>query len=50
MLYDSLIFSDIKDILGGRIRFIITGSAPISPHVLNLLKISFCCTIIEGYG
>jgi long-subunit acyl-CoA synthetase (AMP-forming) len=28
----------------------ITGAAPISANVLNFLKISFCCPILEGYG
>jgi long-chain acyl-CoA synthetase len=36
--------------LGGNIRMMITGSAPISEDVLDFLKIAFCCDIIEGYG
>lgn len=36
--------------LGGRVRFMMTGSAPISKEVLNFLKIAFCCPISEGYG
>lgn len=49
-LYDSLIFNKIRNILGGRVRLITTGSAAISADVLNFLKICFCCQIIEGYG
>ena len=24
--------------------------APISPHVLELFRVAFCCDVIEGYG
>ena len=49
-LYDSLIFNKMKNLLGGRVQLITTGSAAISPEILNFLKICFCCQIIEGYG
>lgn len=48
--YDRLIFSKIKAKLGGNVRFMVTGSAPISGEVLDFLKIAFCCNIVEGYG
>ena len=43
-------FNDYKNLLGGRVRHMITGAAPIAPEVLNFLKIAFCCQINEGYG
>lgn len=48
--YDALVFNKFRDILGGRVRTMITGSAPISREVHNFLKIAFCCQIKEGYG
>lgn len=36
--------------LGGRVRVMITGSAPIAKEVLDFLKIAFCIQIHEGYG
>eukprot|EP00347_Sterkiella_histriomuscorum_P021352 403334285 len=49
-IYDGLVFNKFRAILGGRVRTMITGSAPISKEVLNFLKIAFCCPILEGYG
>ena len=48
--YDKVVCSKFKEILGGRVRVMATGSAPISVDVLNFLKVCFCCPIIEGYG
>lgn len=48
--YDPKFFHKFKNILGGRVRIMITGSAPIAKEVLNFLKIAFCVRIHEGYG
>lgn len=48
--YDSLIFNKTKNVLGGRVRMMATGSAPISEEVIDFLKIAFCAPILEGYG
>jgi long-chain acyl-CoA synthetase len=49
-MYDCLVFKKFRDILGGRVRVMVTGSAPIAKEVLNFLKIAFCVPILEGYG
>lgn len=49
-LYDAIVFKKFKALLGGKVRLMITGSAPISADVLNFLKVCFACPIIEGYG
>lgn len=49
-IYDKLIFNKFKEALGGRVRFMLTGSAPISTDVLNFLKVALCAPIFEGYG
>lgn len=36
--------------LGGSVRKMLTGSAPIDKEVLNYLKVCFSCPITEGYG
>ena len=48
--YDRLVFNKAKAILGGNVRIMVTGSAPIAADVLDFLKVCFCCKIIEGYG
>ena len=49
--WDSSAFSTIQQrLLGGRVRLIVTGSAPISPSTLNFLRIVFACDVHEGYG
>ena len=48
--YDKLVFSKFKAVLGGNVRLMSTGSAPISKDVLDFLKVCFCCDLSEGYG
>ena len=45
-----MVFKKIKALLGGNVRAMITGSAPIEPDVMEFLKICFCCPFLEGYG
>jgi len=49
-VFDSVIFSKVREALGGRVRIMVTGSAPIAPNVLSFLRCVFCCPIIEAYG
>ena len=49
-VYDKLMFNKIKQALGGRVRLILTGSAPIEPNVQNFLRAVFSTPILDGYG
>ncbi|KAG6621249.1 Long chain acyl-CoA synthetase 7, peroxisomal [Phytophthora cinnamomi] len=49
-LWDALIFAKIRQVLGGRVRCILSGSAPLSADVKEFMKIVFCCDVVEGYG
>ena len=49
-IYDKLIFNKIKMTLGGRVRMLITGGAPLSKDVFNFIKICFIWESVEGYG
>ena len=43
-------FSKVQNTLGGRVRAIVTGSAPISAKVMDFLRCAFGCLVLEGYG
>ena len=49
-VWDKLAFKTVQASLGGRVRLITTGSAPISPHVLTFLRSIVGCPVVEGYG
>lgn len=46
----SLIFGKAMNFLGGNVRLMVCGSAPISGEVIKFLRIVFSCPILEGYG
>ncbi|KAL2911690.1 medium-chain fatty acid-CoA ligase faa2 [Polyrhizophydium stewartii] len=48
--WDALVFSKIKAVLGGRVRVMISGSAPINGDVIEFLRAAFGCQVVEGYG
>ena len=48
--WDRLVFKKTKARVGGRVRFLVSGSAPLSKDTINFLKVAFCCPMIEGYG
>ncbi|MBW0528599.1 hypothetical protein O181_068314 [Austropuccinia psidii MF-1] len=50
ILWDRLVFNKIKQLLGGRVRFIACGSAPIAPDIISFLKVAFVSKVLEGYG
>ncbi|CAK9142527.1 unnamed protein product [Ilex paraguariensis] len=49
-MWDTLVFNKIKDKLGGRVRYMTSGASPLSPDVLDFLRVCFGCKIVEGYG
>ncbi|KAJ8383443.1 hypothetical protein AAFF_G00220390 [Aldrovandia affinis] len=49
-MWDKLIFNKVQASLGGRVRLMITGAAPVSPTVLTFLRAALGCQFYEGYG
>jgi long-chain acyl-CoA synthetase len=48
--YDALIFRVMRNILGGRIRYMVSGGAPLSVDIKNFLTVIFNSPIFEAYG
>nr|AIU99507.1 Long-Chain Acyl-CoA Synthetase [Salvia miltiorrhiza] len=49
-MWDRLVFNKIKDKLGGHVRYLTSGASPLSPDVMEFLRVCFGCQVIEGYG
>eukprot|EP00931_Biecheleriopsis_adriatica_P039631 TRINITY_DN22651_c0_g1_i1.p1 TRINITY_DN22651_c0_g1~~TRINITY_DN22651_c0_g1_i1.p1 ORF type:complete len:530 (-),score=121.56 TRINITY_DN22651_c0_g1_i1:82-1671(-) len=48
-LWDKLVFSKTKKALGGRVRFCVTGGAPISKDTLHFV-VAALGPVVQGYG
>ncbi|KAI1714218.1 AMP-binding enzyme domain-containing protein [Ditylenchus destructor] len=47
---DQLVFKKVREGLGGRVKLMITGSAPLSESVLTFIRCATGACVIEGYG
>lgn len=45
-MYDNMIFKKIRDLLGGKIRYFISGGAPLSQEVMNFIKVVFSAPMV----
>jgi long-chain acyl-CoA synthetase len=50
MLWDGLVLKRIQERLGGRVKLIVSGAAPLSPSILQFLKRVCGAYVLEGYG
>ncbi|KAI8471525.1 MAG: hypothetical protein J3K34DRAFT_416911 [Monoraphidium minutum] len=48
--FDKLVFSKVKARLGGRVKLIVSGGAPLAPHVEEFLRVTMCAPVAQGYG
>ncbi|GAB2225460.1 hypothetical protein Droror1_Dr00006252 [Drosera rotundifolia] len=49
-LADRIAFNKVKRGLGGRVRVILSGAAPLSAHVETFLRVVSCAHVLQGYG
>ena len=49
-LFNMILFKKLKAVLGGCVKVIVSGGAPLAPHVEQFLRTSMCCPVVQGYG
>ncbi|AQK39529.1 Long chain acyl-CoA synthetase 9 chloroplastic [Zea mays] len=50
LLWDTLVFGKVRAILGGKIRFVLSGGAPLSGDTQRFINICLGAPIGQGYG
>ncbi|KAJ4969468.1 hypothetical protein NE237_016169 [Protea cynaroides] len=49
-LADLLAFRKVKAGLGGRVRLVVSGGAPLSTELEEFLRVTTCAFVVQGYG
>ena len=49
-IVDSLIFRNMKELIGGRVRLMACGGAPLSPDTQEFIRTCLCLPLLQGYG
>lgn len=49
-LFFRLIFKKIAKLMGGRVRVMLAGGAPLSPDTHEQIKLCLCTDVVQGYG
>ncbi|KAG8580786.1 hypothetical protein GDO81_007412 [Engystomops pustulosus] len=49
-LCDRIVFRKVRKLLGGKMRVLLSGGAPLSAATQRFMNICFCCPVGQGYG
>lgn len=49
-MWDKIVFKKIQESMGGRLRLMLVGSAPLAGNVLTFTRCALGCVVVEGYG
>ena len=49
-IMDALIFKKMRAIVGGRVRFLLSGGAPLSPDTHDYVRCALSVPLVQGYG
>ena len=48
--YNKIVFKKVQALLGGKLKFAGTGSAPLAPKAQMFVQTAFNCPVRQGYG
>lgn len=48
--FNATVFRKVQGMIGGRIKCVITGSAPLSPEIQTFIQTAFAVPVRQGYG
>ncbi|XP_074658018.1 fatty acid CoA ligase Acsl3-like isoform X2 [Tubulanus polymorphus] len=49
-VFNKIVFKKIRKVLGGKVRLMLSGGAPLSSETQRFMNICFCCPVLQGYG
>lgn len=49
-LIDRLVFKKIAKLMGGKVRIMMSGGAPLAPDTHEQIKVCLCVDLVQGYG
>ena len=49
-ILDRIVFSKIAAKMGGRVRYLLSGGAPLSKDTQSFINVVFCVPVLQGYG
>ncbi|OAD57993.1 Long-chain-fatty-acid--CoA ligase 3 [Eufriesea mexicana] len=49
-IFNKYIFGAARQVLGGKVRLILCGGAPLTPETQTQVKLCLCLTVAQGYG
>ncbi|XP_013792775.2 long chain acyl-CoA synthetase 8-like, partial [Limulus polyphemus] len=49
-LLDRIVFKSVRQLIGGRLKFVASGGAPLSPDTHDFIRVCLSVTTFQGYG
>lgn len=49
-ILDFLVFKSVRDLVGGKIRLMLSGGAPLSQETHDYIRVAFGVDLVQGYG